>query len=477
MSTRMNFVTGKHIPRRTFVQAMGATVALPFLDAMIPAGRSFRSESIDNTRLICMEEVHGSAGSNDWGATQHLFAPEKIGKNFEMNDLNLLKPLEPFQDYLTIISNTDVRMADAWDAAEIGGDHFRSSAVFLTQSHPRQTQGSDLFAGVSLDQIYARRAGKETAFPSLQLCIETSDLAGGCHYNYACAYRDSISWASETSPLPMVRDPRMVFEMLFGAGATEAQREARRNENRSILDWIAAEVGTLRRELGASDRLRVDQYLNDVRELERRLQMVEAQNSSGEARELPEAPVGVPDSFEEHMKLMFDLQLLAFESDLTRVVSFKWGRDASNRIFPDSGVDRPIHPASHHGNDPARILEWNQIHQWRMSMMPYFLEKLQNTMEGDRHLLDKTLIVWGSPMGDGNVHNHRRCPLVLLGGANGRLEGNLHLKAPDNTPMANAMLTVLHTLGMDDMPSFGDSTAAFPLSRPSAGIVANDRKF
>jgi len=476
MSNGMNFITGKHIPRRTFVQAMGATVALPFLDAMVPAGRRFRLDSLDKTRLICMEEVHGSAGSNDWGATQHLFAPEKVGKNFEMNDLNLMKPLEPFQDYLTVISNTDVRMADAWDPAEIGGDHFRSSAVFLTQSHPRQTQGSDIYAGKSLDQIFADRFGRETPFPSLQLCIETSDLAGGCHYNYACAYRDSISWSSEKNPLPMVRDPRQVFEMLFGAGSNETERVARRVENRSILDWIVSEVNTLQRDLGVTDRRRIDQYLTDIRELERRLEMVEAQNASGEARELPEAPVGVPDSFEEHMKLMFDLQLLAFETDLTRVVSFKWGRDASNRIFPESGVERPIHPASHHGNDEERILEWNRIHQWRMSLVPYFLEKLENSIEGDTHLLDKTMIVWGSPMGDGNLHNHRRCPLFLLGKANGQLEGNLHLKAPDNTPMANAMLSMLHMLGLDDMKSFGDSTGTFPLTTPMSGIFADDSR-
>jgi hypothetical protein len=226
-------------------------------------------------------------------------------------------------------------------------------------------------------------------------------------------------------------------------------------------------VAQLKRELGMADRHRVDQFMNDIREIERRIEAVEARNTSGEARELPEAPVGVPDSFEEHMKLMFDLQLLALESDLTRVFSFKWGRDSSNRIFPESGVDRPIPPASHHGNNEERILEWNKLHQWRMSMLPYFLEKLKNSVEGDRHLLDKTMIVWGSPMGDGNLHNHRRCPLILLGGGNGKLDGNLHLKAPDGTPMANAMLTVLHMLGMDELRSFGDSTGAFPLT-PSA---------
>jgi len=477
MSMVNGFITGKHVPRRTFLRGMGATVALPFLDAMIPAGRRWSGEEIDRTRLICMEEVHGSAGSNDWGASQYLFAPDTVGRNFSLNAENLLKPLEPFQDYLTIISNTDVRMAEAWEAAEIGGDHFRSSAVFLTQSHPRQTQGSDLYAGTSLDQLYARRYGQDTPIPSMQLCIETTDQSGGCHYNYSCAYTDSISWATPTEPLPLIRDPRVVFEMMFGAGANEEERTTRRRENQSILDWVATEVAGLKRELGMADRRRMDQFTNDIREIERRIQMVEARNTSGDPRDLPEAPVGVPDSFEEHMKLMFDLQLLAFEADLTRVFSFKWGRDGSNRIFPESGVERPIHPASHHGNNEERILEWNRLHQWRMGMLPYFLEKLQNSMEGDAHLLDKTMIVWGSPMGDGNVHNHRRCPLIAIGGANGKLQGNLHLRAPDGTPMANAMLSLLHALGLEDMTSFGDSTGAFSWSPPARlATLTNDAR-
>ncbi len=470
----MEFITGKHIARRTFLRGMGATVALPFLDAMVPAGRLWSDAMREQgaMRLVCMEEPHGVAGSNDWGAKQHLFAPETVGRNFSMNPENVLKPLEPFQDYMTIVSNTDVRMAEAWDPAEIGGDHFRSSAVFLTQSHPKQTQGSDLYAGVSLDQLYANRFGQETPIPSMQLCIDNTDQSGGCHYNYACAYTDSISWASPTQPLPLVRDPRVVFEMLFGVGGTEAERIVRRRENRSILDWITGEVAGLKRELGAADQRRMDQYLNDVRELERRIELVEARNLSGEDRQLPEAPVGVPDSFEEHMHIMFDLQLLAFESDVTRVFSFKWGRDGSNRTFPESGIDRPIHPASHHGENEERILEWNKLHQWRMNTLPYFLEKLENTMEGDSHLLDKTMVIWGSPMADGNLHNHRRCPLVAIGGANGELEGNVHLKAPDGTPMANAMLGLLHKLGLDEMNSFGDSTSVLSFSAPSTSPMA-----
>jgi hypothetical protein len=419
---------------------------------------------MERTRLVCIEEVHGLPGCNDWGATKHLFAPATTGRDFELLPDNALSPLSEFQDYLTIISNTDVRMAEALSPPEIGGDHFRSSAVFLTQCHPKQTQGSDIFAGTSLDQMYAQRYGQDTPMPSMQFCIENLDQAGGCTYNYSCVYTDSISWASPTEPLPMIRDPRVAFDMLFGAGSTPEDRAERRATRKSILDWIARDVEGVRRELGAADRARLERYLEHVREVERRIQMVEAHNSSGETRELPDAPPGVPDSFSEHMKLMFDLQVLALENNMTRVISFKLGRDAQNRVFPESGSDKPFHPASHHGDKEENILEFNKICKYRMSQLPYFLEKMKSTMEGESSLLDKTLILWGSPMADGNIHNHRRCPLALLGGANGHLKGNLHIKAADGTPMANVMLGVLHVLGLDDLTTFGDATGELDLT-------------
>jgi hypothetical protein len=464
----MNILARNAMPRRTFLRGLGATVALPYLDAMVPAFGPLRKASgapatADKTRLICIESVHGAAGSNAWGAAKNLWAPADIGSNFVLNPEGALVSLEPWRKYLTIVSNTDVRMAEAFEAPEIGGDHFRSSAVFLTQSHPKQTQGSDLYVGTSFDQLVARRIAEDTAIPSMQLCIENLDQAGGCYYNYACAYTDTISWASPTEPLPMIRNPRVAFELLFGAGNDNTDRMSRRRANQSILDWIMGETRGLKRSLGAADQQRIDKYLEDIRELERRIQAVEARNSSGEARELPEAPVGVPDSFAEHMKLMFDFQVLALQSDMTRVISFKTGRDASSRPYPESGTNKGFHPASHHGGRESAILEFNMINRYHVSMLPYFLDKLKNSMEGDRSLLDKTVIMYGSPMADGNIHNHRRCPLLLLGGGNGRLEGNMHLKAPDGTPMANVMLSLMHKLGMDDMKSFGDSTGAFAL--------------
>lgn len=455
----MHFVTRKSIPRRSFLKAAGASIGLPLLDAMVPA---FAASGPPVTRLVCIEEVHGLPGCNKWGETRFLFAPETTGRDYELRADNALKSLEPWRDAFTIISNTDVRMAEPFQPSEIGGDHFRSSAVFLTQSHPKQTQGSDIHCGTSLDQLHAQRYGQETMLPSLQLAIEPTDKGGGCDYNYSCSYTDCISWASPTTPLPMIRNPRTVFDLLFGAGGTPAERAVRRKTHGSILDWVTAEVAEMNGRLGSSDRRRIDRYLDSVREIERRIQTVEAGNADGRERDLPNAPPGVPDSFSEHMRLMFDLQVLAFESDVTRVVSFKTGRDASNRSFPESGSDRAFHPASHHGDKEEGILEFNRICQYRVGQLAYFLERLEATRDGDANLLDRSAILWGSPMGDANLHNHRRCPLVLFGRANGALAGGSHVRAPDGTPMANAMLTLLNRLG-HELERFGDSTAEMAL--------------
>jgi hypothetical protein len=458
-------ITGKHLPRRTFLRGVGATVALPFLDAMVPTRRLWAEAAakVDRTRLVCIEMVHGAAGSNELGSELNLWSPGQVGREFDLSTSSL-SPLEGFRDHLTIVSNTDVRMAEAFEAEEVGGDHFRSSATFLTQAHPKQTEGSDVHVGTSLDQLYAQRFGQDTPIPSLQLCIENVDQAGGCAYGYACVYTDTISWASPTEPLPMIRDPRVAFDQLFGAGGTPEGRAARRRTNMSILDWVTSEVATIKRQLGPADQMRMDRYLENIREIERRIQRIEAHNTSGEIRELPEAPAGVPDSFEEHVKLMFDLQALAFASDMTRVFSFKMGRDGSGRVYPGSGVEEGFHPASHHGGKEDQVLDFAKINQYHVSMLPYFLEKLQEIQEGDANMLDKTMIIYGSPMGDSNLHNHRRCPLFVAGGANGKLTGGVHVKAPDGTPMANVMLSLMHDLGLDDVESFGDSTGDFSLT-------------
>ena len=457
------YLTKKHLSRRTVLRGMGATVALPFLEAMVPARTALaKTAAAGKTRLSCIEMVHGAAGSTPFGLAKHMWSPATLGRTFDLSTSSL-SPLDAWRDYITIVSNTDCKNAEAFGPKEIGGDHFRSSAVFLTQAHPKQTEGSDVHVGPSMDQLYAQRFGQDTPIPSLQLCIENVDQSGGCAYGYACVYTDTISWASPTEPLPMVRDPRAAFDQLFGVGATPAERAANRRTDSSILDWVAQEVKRLTRELGPADRARLGAYLEDIREIERRIQKIEAHNTSGELRELPGAPVGIPDSFEDHVRLMFDLQVLAFAADITRVFSFKLGRDGSARVYPMSGVNSPFHPASHHGENVARIQAFGQINKHHVSLVPYFLEKLKGVQEGEANLLDKTLVVYGSPMGNSNVHNHKRCPLFLAGKANGKLKGGLHLKAADGTPMANVMLTLLHDLGLNDLQSFGDSTGTFNL--------------
>jgi hypothetical protein len=449
------FITKKHLSRRTVLRGMGVSLALPLLDSMVPAQTPVaKTAAAPKTRLACIEMVHGAAGSTADGTEKHYWSPAEEGRDFKFSQT--LEPLEPLREYITVVSDTDLHPATAWTAAEEGADHFRSSAVYLTASHPKMTEGSDYFAGTSIDQLYAQRFGQDTPLPSIQLCIEMVDASGACDYGYACVYADTISWASPTQPLPMTLDPRMAFESLFGEGGTPDERLARQKVNRSILDWISKDVARLQKGLGPSDRNRLNQYLDDVREIERRIQRIEKYNASGEARALPAAPLGVPDSYEEHVKLMFDLQALAFMTETTRVSAFKMSRDVSTRVFPESGIKQPFHPCSHHQENPAKIAEFAKLNRYHVSLIPYFLNKLKNTPDGDGNLLDHSVVLYGSPLGDSNVHNHKRVPIFLAGHANGQIKGNLHVRAKDSTPMANILVTLAHKLGVD-VASFGDS--------------------
>jgi hypothetical protein len=467
------YLTRQHLSRRTMLRGMGATIALPFLDAMLPAGGVSAQGRKAPVRLIAIEMVHGSAGSTAYGIKQNMWAPAATGHEFDLSPSSL-KPLEPFRDYLTIVSNTDCRNAEAFLPPEIGADHFRSAAVFLTQARPKQTQGSDVFAGTSFDQIYAQKFGQETPIPSMQLCIENVDQAGGCSYNYSCVYTDTISWASPTDPMPMIRDPRAVFDQLFGVGATPEARQSRRTDDRSILDWVTESVNDLKRKLSPADQARLSDYLEDVREIERRIQKVEGSNTTGEPRELPDAPVGVPDSFEEHVTLMSDLQAVALASDVTRIFSFKLSRDVSNRVFKPSGSSTAFHTSSHHLDRDDRITDFQKINTYHVSLLPHLLERLKNTPDGDGTLLDNTLVMYGSSMGNSNVHNHKRCPLILMGHAGGLLKGNMHVRAADGTPMANAMLSALQGMGVE-IAQFGDSTTAMDLNTPGVPVSAEVR--
>jgi len=448
------FLTQTHLSRRAVLKGLGVAIALPALDAMTPAMALSRNAAKTPTRLICIEMVHGAAGSSALGAERHLWAPAAVGRDFDLTPSSL-NSLSAFKEHLTIVSNTDVACAEPYTAREIGGDHFRSSAVFLTQAHPKLTDGADVEAGISLDQIYAARAGQDTPIPSMQLCIEDVNQGGACGFPYSCSYTDSISWASPTQPLPMIRNPRVVFDEMFGVVGTA--------DDRSILDWVRTAIGRLNQDLGTADRRRMSAYLDNIREIERRLQAVEKFNASGETRLILDAPTGVPDSFTEHVRLMFDLQLVALRSDITRVFALKLGRDNSNRVYPESGFTGAFHPTSHHSGKLEKILNFAKMNEFHVGQLAYLLERMRDTPDGEGSLLDNSVVIYGSPMGDSNLHNHKRVPFFIAGHAGGRIKGSTHIKAPSGTPLANAMLGALHALGMDDVAAFGDGEGALSL--------------
>jgi hypothetical protein len=455
------FLSKKHLSRRTAIKGMGVTVALPMLEAMLPAQTAQRNTAANSrTRLLAIEMVHGSSGSTGEGTRLRYWSPEKVGRDFEST--MILKSLAPYQEYITIVSHTDIAPATAATAAEAGADHTRSSAAFLTCAHAKMTEGADIFNGISMDQVYAQKFGQDTPLPSLQVCIEdVGSLTGACGYGYSCVYANTVSWASPITPLPMERDPRVAFERLFGDGANEAQRIARRRATASILDGIMGKVNDLKKGLGPSDRNRLDDYLEDVREIERRIQKAE-QSNAAQGISLPSAPVGVPDSWVEHVKLMSDLQILAFRADVTRVSAYKMGRDVSSRVYTESDVKTPFHSLSHHGNKPDKLEEFARLNQFHVNQVAYLIDKMKNTPDGDGNLLDHSLVLYGSPMGDGSVHNHLRIPIFMAGKANGKLTGNSHVLCKDGTPFANVLLTLLQKLGVET-DSFGDSNGTVEL--------------
>ena len=438
------FITKKHISRRTVLRGMGVTVALPFLEAMVPAGRRSRQgggrRRTSGSRAI--EMVHGSAGATAMGLAKNLWSPAAVGRDF---DLVADQP-QPARAVSRLPDDRQQHRRPQRRGVHVAGNRRRSLPFERRVPDAGASEADEGLerarpARRSISST-RRRFGQDTPIPSMQLCIESVDQAGGCSYGYSCVYTDTISWASPNEPLPMIRDPRYAFDQLFGVGATPEERAARRVEDRSILDSITSAVARLRKNLGAADRARLSDYLDDVREIERRIQQVEAQNSSGEQRELPGAPIGVPDSFSEHVKLMFDLQALAFAvGHDARLLLQDGARRVQPRLSRKAASTAAFHNASHHGEREERIADFAKINTYHVSMIPYFLEKLKNTPDGDSNLLENTLVIYGSPMGNSNVHNHKRCPLFLAGHAGGMLKGNLHLKAPDGTPMANVLLT------------------------------------
>lgn len=385
----------------------------------------------------------GAAGCIPYGMENHLWVPN----GFDLSTISL-RSLIPYQKSLTIMSNTDVANAEADDIREFGGDHYRTNAVFHTQAHPKRTEGPDIEAGVSLDQLYAKSIENECPIPSLQLCIEGTEQT--CGFGYSCVYTDCISWASANKPLPMIRNPRIVFDELHSVfGKTD----------RSILDWLLTSINRFRKDLGPADQARLSDYLEQVREVELRIERSErlARGIDSKGQRRPEA--GIPPTFTEHVQMMFDLQLLAFKTDTTRVVSFKLGRDNSNRNYPESGFKGAFHPTSHHGGKPDRIRDFAKLNDFHVGSLAYFLNRLKGMKDGDSDLLNNSLILYGSGMGDSDEHNHKNVPFFLAGHAGGKVAGGRHIKAPKGTPLANAMLGVLHRLGLDSIKEFGDSEA------------------
>jgi hypothetical protein len=438
-------VTKKHLPRRTFLRGlMGTSIALPLLDSMIPAlTAGTKTAANPKARLGFVYVPHG--------AVMDKWTPATEGAGFEFTPI--LKPLEPFRDRLIVVTGLANKAAES--QGDGGGDHARSAPSYLSGIHPLRTEGEYVRAGTTIDQIAAQKISQDTPLPSLELGTEDTGLVGVCDVGYSCAYMNSISWRTPTQPLPMEINPRVVFERLFGDGSNAADRLARKQEDRSILDSITGEVSHLETGLGTRDRSKISDYLDNIREIERRIQMAEKRANSNV--NVPETPIGVPESFDEHAKLMYELQVLAFQAEITRVSTFMVARDLSQRTFPQIGVPEPHHSVSHHGNNPVMIGKLEKINIYHATLLAFFLEKLRSTPDGDGNLLDHSMILYGSSMSNPNEHNHFPLPLLVAGGACGKLEGGRHLKFPERTPMSNLLLGVLEKAGVE-RDSLGDST-------------------
>jgi hypothetical protein len=440
----MAFITKKHLSRRTFLHGVGVTMALPFLESMVPAGTPLaQTAAKGQTRLGCIYIPHG--------ATMDKWTPTKEGSGFELSEI--LQPLKPFHERVSVIS--DLSHPQAYGGGSATSNHNRSAATFLSGAHAEA--GPLAHLGITVDQFAAQRIGQETPLPSLELTIEDPSLSCG---DLSCAYRDTISWQGPTSPLPMQNDPQVVFERLFGDGSTNAERRARREQAVSLLDSVLGEASALQGRLPAGDRSRVDQYLNDVREIERRIEKAATQSSSDLT--LPNAPVGVPKAVEDHIKLMFDLQVLAWQADITRVTTVLLAKELSNAVYPASGVRDAFHILSHHSNVRENQDRFAVLNRYHIGLLAYLLDKLQKTPDGDGTLLDHAMVLYGSAMSDGNQHNHFPLPIVLAGGASGRLKGGRHIRNAPETTMSNLLVAMLDKLGIPT-EKFGDSTGMIQL--------------
>ena len=427
-------VNPRSLDRRTLLRGAGVSLSLPMLEAMIPAAAC--GQDVKRTRLVAIEMVHGAAGSTAFGREQHDWSPADSGAAFAFTPT--LASLEPLRDYITIVSGTELRGAETQSPAEDGDmvDHARSSAAFLTGAHPLRSEAGLVAAGPSLDQLYAAIAGKRTRLPSLRLAVESPDDALPWPPGYAASYRQTISWADATTPLPMVRDPRTAFNQLF-----RPERGGKPGEGSSILDPVRDDARGLLGRLGIADRHRVDAYFERIRDVERRI----------------DAAPGVSESFSEHVRLLGDLQILAFMGDITRVSALKLGMDRSQRVYPESGVDLPFHTASHHRNEPEKIMAFARLNAYHVAQVAAFLTRLRDTVDGEDNLLQQSIVLYGSPMGDSHVHAHTYLPLFVAGRGGGSIAGNRHIACDPGTPMADLLLTLARRLGVG-VERLGDGT-------------------
>jgi hypothetical protein len=431
----------KSLSRRTILRGIGASVALPLLDSMVPA---LKSATVPVGRAAFIYTPNGLIMSS--------WTPFAGGVGFEFTPT--LKPLRPFRDHVLVL--TGLEHHNGQSLGDGAGDHARAAATWLTGVHPKKTEGADIHSGISVDQILAKEIGATTSLPSLELGLEGGGMVGGCDSGYSCAYSNTISWASPNTPIPCEINPRAVFERLFGNGETTdpAARAVRSREDRSILDFVLADANRISNSLGAADRRKMSDYLDSVREIERRIQQAEAKNATAVSLPAIDRPEGIPPTFEEHIQLMFDLVTVAFQADLTRVVTFAYGHEASDRTYPQIGVPDAHHALSHHQNDPAKMARQQLIDHYHVRMLSYLLLKLDGTQDGDGTLLDHSTMVYGSSLSDSNRHLHDNLPTLLIGGMN---KGGRHIRYPNGTPMTNLYLTMLDGMGVHP-EKIGDST-------------------
>ncbi len=434
-------ITKRALPRRTFLRGVGATLALPLLDAMTPAASALSRTAAAAPRRFGVVYIPMGMNPAPW-------TPPEVGRLTALS--GSLSPLAPHMGDITVVTNLEI------SEAHTTGNHAAANSSFLTCVKPKRTEGSDYVNSTSIDQIAAAEIGGDTPLPSLEVGTDLIAQVGNCDNGYACVYMNSLSWASPTAPNPTEADPRIVFERLFGDGGTPEQRQAQLRQNRSILDWVLDDMARLQQQLGGGDRRRVDEYLDTVREVERRIQRAEQSAQESPLTDLTR-PTSVPDDWEEHVRLMFDLQVLALRADLTRVITFQMAREASTRTYPQIGVPEPHHPISHHVNDPENLAKLAKINQYHVSLFAYFVEQLKSTEDGDGTLLDHTTYLLGSGLGNPDVHDHRNLPIIVARGAGSRIAGGRHVKYDGLTPLANLHLTLLDDVGVR-LERFADST-------------------